>query len=186
MNLTTVKIKKEWTNDLVLLSDEFLGKGYLTASYFNKVIANKRYDGYCVFDREKLIAFFVCYKTDNRKIVNNLKDESLALILDANIICIDTMVVSLEYRKQGIGKSLINSVIKTNRANYGFIIHAWKYNGSINMAGIANYFSFFLVKEYPDLWKNDCQDNNFICFVKKEEEIECRCSCALFYLKQEK
>jgi predicted GNAT family acetyltransferase len=186
MNLTTIKIQKEWIKDLILLSNECLGKGYLTASYFNKVIINECYEGYCIVDGEKLIAFFVYYKTDHRKIIKNLNDKSLNLVLDKNIICIDTIVVSSEYRKLGIGKSLIYKVIKNNKKNYGFVIHAWKYKEVINMEGVANYFSFSLIKEYPDLWKNDCQNNSFICPVKNEEDLKCNCSCALFYLKQEK
>ena len=186
MNIKTLPIREDWIEELVDLSDLHLGKGYLTKEYFIDVINNELYEGVSAFEGKKLIAFLIYYTTNRSQVIDKLEDKSLSAIIDSEIICFDTMVVALTHRKQGVGKKLINSIITNKKKKVGFIMYTWKQDGIINMKSIAEYFQFNQIKEYPDLWKYECENNSFNCPVKTKDNTFCLCSCMLYYRNREK
>lgn len=176
INITMIDI-------LVEISEANFGYNYLTFDYFYNIINDENFDGWCVVDNEDVIVgFLFFYKTSIKEIIKNTKDISLKedICNNSNIICLDTMVILPKYRKLGIGKKLIYKVLNVFK-DYSFIMYAWKYNNTINMKSIANKMGFTKLREYKDLWKEDCENNKFICCIKSSSSRGCVCSTVLFF-----
>ena len=176
------KIKEITINDLKFLkemSDIALGTDYLTLDYFEKVINSPLYFGWVVYsDAHIPVAFLIAYRTSRMEIQHYLKDYSIANQLTENTVCLDTMVVNPNYRYKGIGKRLIDNAMLKFPEN-SFIMYAWKSKVGINMERIAKYYNFKILKEYPDLWTEDCLANKFSC-PSKDGDC-CSCVTVVYY-----
>ncbi len=176
------KIKKITINDLKYikeLADHAFGSNYLNLNYFNKVLNSSLYYSWIIHNKANIpIAFLVAYKTSKQEIASYLDDKSIKLQVNDNTICLDTMVVNPRFRKQGIGKKLIENAMN-QLFESSYIMYAWKNGKTINMEGIANEFNFKIIKEYKQLWKKDCLDNKFQCPSKKINT--CNCTTIVYY-----
>lgn len=184
MNFEYINLINIPNQDLMILSDPHLGKGYLDVNYFDKVKKSSVYKGIGVVFENKLIAFLTYYFTNKNHVFSITNDSSLGRILNDKIICLDTMVVNPDYRKKGIGRSLIENVVSNYKNEYGFLMYTWNQQGKINMLRIGEDFNFNKVGEYTEIWKDDCEKNRFICPAKNGEI--CLCSTVLLYKSKEK
>ncbi len=162
-----------------LLADKVFGKGYLTKSYFLNAIESRNFQGYVLRENTKVIAFCIVYKAKREDLIVKLKDDSLDNYFSEQLICLDTIVVSDAYRRKGLASLLIKKVIEDN-IDATIYLNAWKQNGFVNLASVINKFGFRLYKEYLDIWKLECELNQFVCPSKKEGE-NCCCSSVLYY-----
>jgi GNAT superfamily N-acetyltransferase len=184
MNFSLINIDDVPVSELIELADSSLGEGYLNESYFNLTFNSSKYEGWAVMnDSDESIAFLVVYLSSNKEVIEKVNDESIKGKLDNQIVCIDTIVVHPNYRKKGIGKILLNKAIQKYNKKYAFVMCAWSQKGLISIQSLANYYNFKELKEYPDLWRFDCEEGDFNCPAKVSDKA-CCCSMVLYYLKQ--
>ena len=184
MNIYITKIGNTPISELIKLAKPNFGKGYLNKKYFSLVFNSSKYDGWIVLNEsDQLIGFLVVYLSSAIEVMNKVHDNSIVNEIDHQVICIDTIVIHSDYRKKGIGRLLLNKGLQNYNKNNGFVMYAWSQKGVVSLQSLANYYEFKKVKEYPGLWRLNCEKELFICPAKGNSK-DCCCSAVLYSLKQ--
>ncbi len=171
-------ISEEDIFNLINLSNQNFGDGYLTFEYFKEVKDSEKYYSWKLVSANEVIGFLVVYKTSPYEVEEKIKDIEVVKNIMSPLYCIDTIVVKTTFKRKGFGKQLINRAINSFEKSSHYVMYAWQHGEKINIQRIAKCFQFNKLLFYKGYWEEECMKGDFRCPAKKDS---CVCSMVLYY-----
>lgn len=182
-----INLAKDYIPQLIDISDEELGKDYLTYDMLEKVLHNpSEYVCKLVYSQveKRILGFCLCLIVEPSEIeaIAKLKVNEIprALRHSEKIGVIKTVAVNRRFQGYGIGRRITeecyNELLK--RKVQSVFSVAWKNKDHINIHGILTALGFKKFKEVVNYWSEDSIQKGYECPACGEPP--CQCSAVLY------
>ena len=181
-----IPLEENYIPEIILLSNNVFGKGFLTKDYIRKYIKrtdsigyistlNNNFTGYILINTYPLGKFFDEILKRKEWFLENLNGYN-------SISFIKQIAVLNEYQKQGIASDLINhALIESNKLSEITCCLAWKKNNEVALrkALIKNGFEYKVI--INNYWSKDSIKKDYSC--SSCGVPPCRCSTEVYIKK---
>lgn len=182
-----VTMKEDNFPTVISISDEVLGKDYLTIDSLRKAIDDENHFAEAaVTDKNEIIGFYLGKIIDSHELQKSLhipeEEFPNPLKYSNRIGLIQVVAVKSEYHNRGVGTALIEKCLSHFDRNKvtSMCTVGWRSLEGVNIEGIVKNQNFKRYKEFKDYWKEDSIKSGYICHDCGEPP--CKCS-AIIYLK---
>ena len=168
----------QFQNQLIQIANLTLGPGYLSDKDLQKKdsivlleIEENKVRGFClglcISPKDLFRDFRIPVSLNEME-----KDKKIGLL--------KTIATAPDCQKQGLGLTLINSLLQKFEENgiSKIVCPAWKTGSKINLAGILNRTGFHQTREIPDYWYEDSLEKKYPC--PECGQPPCRCAAIIF------
>jgi len=183
-NLEIIKICPSHFKDIVSLSDEQFGVGYISKEYLKKLISTKQNEGFVALYHQKVVGYVLLkiahHFLDLESII--LKDKEWFKSLFQNnypVGVIETIVVDKGYNNRGIGKLLVQASLNQLRNKTNSVVSfLWQHPNGTPLETLLTKYQFKHQKTIKNYWFKDSILKNYNC---KYCGQPCYCQCMVYY-----
>lgn len=173
---------------IVAISDDLLGKDYLTVQELNQAIEKdgKFFAKVALNSKNEVMGFYVGIIMPPEELKAYLRvppeDYPQALNYAKSVGLIKIVAVREDFQRRGTGTELTEDCVKEfrNRQVSSMCCIGWRSGKGINIGGILKNCNFKEYKEISNYWKEDSLQKNYHC--SDCGAPPCRCS-AMVYVK---
>lgn len=174
---------------VLAISDEQLGKDYLSSNDIKEMINNReKHFAKIVFNlNNEAIGFCLCSILTSDELEKYLlvpiEELSKALTYSKKIGLIKVIAVKENYQGRGIGYNLVGKCISEfiERNVSSMYCVGWKSSKGVNIGGILKNYDFKIIKEIPNYWREDSLEKNYYCHDCGQPP--CQCTAVIFVRK---
>lgn len=188
VKVTLEDLDEHCVPSLVAISDDLLGKDYLTVQELNQAIEKdgKYFAKVALNSKNEVVGFYVGIIMTPEELKAYLlvppEDYPKALNYAKSIGLIKIIAVREDFQRRGIGTKLTQDCVRefNERKVSSMCCIGWRSGKGINIDGILKNCDFKEFKEVSNYWKEDSLMKNFHC--SDCGNPPCRCS-AMVYVK---
>lgn len=186
-NYTIIDLERVHIPQLLEISDNQLGKDYLSFEDLDQAISNRdKFICKVAFNRSdnKIMAFCLCPIIEPNNINTIIKLSGRPMprsVLHSELVgIIKTVAVGERYQGRGIGRNLTSACYKEllQKRVQSICSVAWKQDGHVNIGGILISLGLKVHVEISDYWMDDSLEKGYDC--PECGQPPCHCTAVIY------
>jgi len=169
-SITISNLKITNFNDIIKIADSQFGKGYLSVNELNSYLLTSLKFGICAKLNKKLIGFALIQIDNKNHILNLILKEKKTIneyLVTSNAVgLIKLVAVEEKYKKQGVGKTLVEKSISSISNLVDCLLSVcWINKSGSELAPILEKFGMLPIITIPNYWKYDSIKLKYTCSI---------------------
>lgn len=163
-----ISLQKTHIQEIIPLSEDAFGKGFLSENYINKYIESDNYTGLVSIDNNKLAGYILFNILLNKEFISEMnegKEWFEENFKEHKVISlIKQIVVSKQHQNQGIASQLMKESLKqTNNLSSITCCLAWKKGNQVAIKNtlLSSGFDFQVI--INNYWSKESIEKNYSC-----------------------